>query len=410
MERQVLLDQHDRGVKDLHELTRSKLGPERQSAAARSELQSLRIQLAQPPQSFLPPVFQGSATGITKVALGEMKDAIEVAQGELKEWESNFDSLRAEQTSAARKQTTLRAERDRVYQQLAKFAAPHKEQETAAGGAMSPQLRFLARERQTNDRLAAHVAVLRFKTAENKLALEQAQADLRELSQQVLQAHMQVTRRLLEQMQLRYREAAENEQQALRQAAATQENMARQADDPLEQYRARRRAELLELEARVVKNEQTLAAGTHPALEEERALADRAEADFEQIKHLLADGDVSRLDALRLNNDFRRIGPERDRILRDELTSIETQLQYYENTLTSVELELIEDSMADQVEHDAVLERLAPQRHSQAKSDFAELERSRKAMLLRQKAVLSKLTARASETLEQITRRLERAR
>jgi hypothetical protein len=248
--------------------------------------------------------------------------------------------------------------------------------------------------------------VLRFKTAENKLALEQAQADLRELSQQVLQAHMQVTRRLLEQMQLRYREAAENEQQALRQAAATQENMARQADDPLEQYRARRRAELLELEARVVKNEQTLAAGTHPALEEERALADRAEADFEQIKHLLADGDVSRLDALRLNNDFRRIGPERDRILRDELTNIETQLQYYENTLTGVELELIEDSMADQVEHDAVLERLAPQRHSQAKSDFAELERSRKAMLLRQKAVLSKLTARASETLEQITRRL----
>ena len=146
------------------------------------------------------------------------------------------------------------------------------------------------------------------------------------------------------------------QQQALRQAAATQENMARQADDPLEQYRARRRAELLELEARVVKNEQTLAAGTHPALEEQRALADRAEADFEQIKHLLADGDVSRLDALRLNNDFRRIGPERDRILRNELTSIETQLQYYENILTSVELELIEDSMADQVEHDAVLE------------------------------------------------------
>ena len=177
-------------------------------------------------------------------------------------------------------------------------------------------------------------------------------------------------------------------------------------DDPLEQYRARRGAEILELEARVVKNEQALAAGARPALEEQHALADRAEADFVQIKQLLDDGNVSRLDALRLNNDFRRIGPERDRILRNELTSIETQLQYYENTLTSVELELIEDSLADQAEHDAVLEQLAPQRHSQARSDFAELERSYKAVLVRQEVVLTKLVARASETLDQVTRRL----
>jgi len=177
-------------------------------------------------------------------------------------------------------------------------------------------------------------------------------------------------------------------------------------DDPLEQYRARRRAEILELEARVVKNEQALTVDAHPALEEQHALADRAEADFVQIKQLLVDGNVSRLDALRLNNDFRRIGPERDRILQNELTSIETQLQYYENTLTSVELELIEDSLAVQAEHDAVLERLAPQRHSQARSDFAELERSYKAVLARQKVALTKLAARASETLDQVTRRL----
>ena len=111
-------------------------------------------------------------------------------------------------------------------------------------------------------------------------------------------------------MQRRYREAAEAQENALKQAAARQENMARQSDDPLEQYRARRRADLLELEARVIKNEQALAAGTSPELEEQRNLADRAEADFAEIQHLLDDGNVSRLDALRLNNDFRRIGPE----------------------------------------------------------------------------------------------------
>ena len=207
-------------------------------------------------------------------------------------------------------------------------------------------------------------------------------------------------------MLLRYHKAAELQEQALKQAAAAQENMAREADDPLEQYRARRRAEILELEARVVKNEQALAAGTDPARRNSMPLPTSHEVDFDQIKKLLADGNVSRLDALRLNNDFRRIGPERDRILRNELTSIETQLQYYENVLTNVELELLEDSMADQAEHDAVLERLALERHSQAQIDFAELERSRKAILVRQKDVMTKLVARASETLEQVTRRL----
>ena len=406
VERQMLLDEHDQAVKELQEPAHPRLSPERQSAAARSELERLRVQLAQPPQSLLPPVFQGSATGITKAALGEMKDAIETAQGDLKEVQAKSESVRAELARAGSKQNALRAERDKLYQHLATLKAPHQERETATGVARTPQLRLLAQERLTNAKLAARVAALRLKIAETKLAEELALADLRELSQHVLEAQMQVSRRVLDQMQLRYREAAELQEHALKQAAATQENMARQSDDPLEQYRARRRAEILELEARVVKNEQTLAAGAHPALEEQHALADRAVADFVQIKQLLDDGNVSRLDALRLNNDFRRIGPERDRILRNELTSIETQLQYYENTLTSVELELIEDSLAVQAEHDAVLERLAPQRHSQARSDFAELERSYKAVLVRQEVVLTKLVARASETLDQVTRRL----
>jgi hypothetical protein len=406
LERQVLLDEHDQGVKELQELAHARLNPERQSAAARSELERLQAQLAQPPQRLLPPAFQGSATEITKAALGEMKDAIETAQGDLRESQAKSESARAELASASGKQNALRAERDKLYQQVATLGAPHQEQEPATSVAKTPRLRLLAQERLTNVKLAARVAALRLKIAETKLADEQALADVRKLRQRVLETHMQVTRKVLDQMQLRYSEVAELQQRALRQAAATQENMARQADNPLEQYRARRRAEILELEARVVKHEQALAAGTHPALEEQLALADRAEADFAQIKQLLDDGNVSRLDALRLNNDFRRIGPERDRILRNELASIEAQLQYYENTLTSVELELIEDSLAVQVEHDAVLERLAPQRHSEAQSDFAELERSYKAVLERQKVILTKLVARASETLKQVTRRL----
>jgi hypothetical protein len=406
LERQSLLDEHDQVAKELQELTNPNLSPEKQTATARAELERLQTQLAQLPQSLVPPVFQGSATEFTKAALGEMKDAIGTAQNDLNEWQAKFEGVRAELARAGSKQNALRTERDRLFQQLATFTAPSQERQAVANSSKTPQARLLAQERLTNTKLAARVGALRLKIAETKLARESSLADLRELHQHVLEAHVQVSRKLLDQMQRRYREVAELQQRALERAAATQENVARQSDDPLEQYRARRRAEILDLEARVIKNEQALAAGTHPALEEQRALADRAEADFAQIKQLLDDGDVSRLDALRLNNDFRRIGPERDRLLRNELTTIETQLQYYENMLTSVELELIEDSLADQVEHDAVLERLAPQRHGQARSDFMELERSYWVVLARQKVALTKLVARAAETLEQVTRRL----
>jgi potassium efflux system protein len=406
LERQALLGEHDERLKELQELAHPRLSRERQAVAARSELERLQAQLAQPPQNFLPPVFLSSATEITKTALEEMKHAIETAQDDLNEWQAKFASGRAELAAAGSKQDALRTERDRLHPQVAALKAPHQERESATSAAKDPQLRLIAQERLTNAKLAARAAALRLKIVETKLAEELALVDVRELGQQVLEVHMQVSRKVLNQMQLRYREAAEQQQLALKQAAATQESMARQGEDPLEQYRARRRADILELEARVVKNEQSLAAGTDLTPQEQHALADRAEADFAEIKKLLDDGNVSRLDALRLTNDFRRIGPERERILRNELTGIETQLQYYENALTNVELELIEDSLAVQIEHDAVLERLAPQRHSQAQSDFAELERSYKAVLVRQKAILTKLVARASETLEQVTRRL----
>ncbi len=280
------------------------------------------------------------------------------------------------------------------------------ERENALKVATTAEARLLANEQLINVKLESRVDKLRLKVVEAKLALEQKLADDRDLNFRILEARIAVAGKVMAQMQLRYQQLAESQERDLKLAAATQENKARQAADPLERYRASRMADLLELEAKVVRNEQALAAGTRPALDEERGLADRTANDFDRIKQLLDDGNVSRLDALRLNNDFRRIGPERDRLLKNELATIETQLQYYENTLTDVELELIEESLADQVERDALLERLAPERHQRARADFAEFESKRRKLLERQRAVLTKLVARASETLEQVTRRL----
>ncbi|MFO0951279.1 MAG: hypothetical protein U0835_09025 [Isosphaeraceae bacterium] len=55
-----------------------------------------------------------------------------------------------------------------------------------------------------------------------------------------------------------------------------------------------------------------------PRRSRNNALADQAQTDFEDVKKLLDGGKVSHLDALRLNNDYRRIGAERTRIVRRE--------------------------------------------------------------------------------------------
>ena len=60
----------------------------------------------------------------------------------------------------------------------------------------------------------------------------------------------------------------------------------------------------LELEAQVIAHEQIFTTNPAPRLDEQTALADHAVTDFERIRELLADGRVSRLDAIRLNNDF----------------------------------------------------------------------------------------------------------
>jgi potassium efflux system protein len=405
-ERQLRLDAYEQALKELQELIHPRVTPEQRAAAARTELERLRSQLAQPPQNLIAPVFRASASAVTDAARAEMKDAIGNAQTEVKEWQSKLEAKRGGVSRAAATQNALRSARDKLFQEVATLKAQSHERTTAVSAAKSPEAQLLSQERLANFRLERRTLALGLQIAEAKLERELKLVEVRELNQHVNEAHVQITQRLLEQMQVKYRDAAESQERNLKRAAATQDDRARRSDDPLERYRARRLADLLEREAAIIKNEQTLAAGTSPALEQERALADRAQADFAEIKKLLDDGNVSRLDALRLNNDFRRIGPERDRLLRNELTSIEAQLQYYENSLTNVELELIEDPLADQMERDLVLERLGPERHGQAQSEFANLERKRRALLSRQKAALTGLVSRAAQTLEQVTRRL----
>jgi potassium efflux system protein len=130
-------------------------------------------------------------------------------------------------------------------------------------------------------------------------------------------------------------------------------------------------------------------------------------ADFAAVKALLDDGKVSHLDALRLNNDFRRIGPERARIVSRELATAATQLAFYESALNDVELALINGSRDDRLQNEDLLERLPAPRRSEAQADFASTEASHLKLLERKRLALEKLAARAEETHRQIERRLK---
>lgn len=192
----------------------------------------------------------------------------------------------------------------------------------------------------------------------------------------------------------------------MNQAAANEKNKAQSSDDPLERFRARRTAELLEQKMQVLKYEQALATSPSPSFEEQRELADHADKDFAQIRELLDDGRVSRLDAIRLNNEFRRIAPEREHLVRNEMAVIEARLQYFEDALTNVEIELFQDSLHDRLEHELLKERVSAERWAAGENILLELERKHREILIRRQQALEKLSERASHTLQQIARRL----
>ncbi len=390
-ERLRLFDEYDKATASFKKAAYPEPNPEQRAKDARADLVQLQAQLAQAatnPEVLLPPSFSvpGASAGARPSVSAEMKEALEAATGEVKEWKAKLESLRTEVANWEGLQNARCAERDKLFQVVAAMkarGADREEPTVPASASSSSAPARLARERQVNAEWKSRVEVMRLQAVEAQIALEAKLAGVRELAVQVGQLQVQVAEKKLELMQRRYNAAAEQQERELKEKAAAEESKARRSDDPLERFRARRLADLLELEAQVVKLEQALATAPPPSLEEQRSLADHAERDFALIKQLLDDGRISRLDAIRLNNDFRRIGPERDRLLRNEMAIAEARLQYYEDALTAVEIELLQDSLHDRYEHDMLRERLSPSRWAEGEAIVAGLERSHRAMLVR---------------------------
>jgi hypothetical protein len=392
--------------------------PEQDVVKAKAELERLNallVQAAQSPDVLLPQAFRGPAGVVGDAVRTEMKDAIESSRNELKDWTTKYETAKTDAAKTAEVRTAMRAERDKLFQRVAALKArgserppppPDMKASDKAAQTPSPASPQLDQERRRNAEWETQVQSLRLKAQEARIALEPKLTALGELELQLGQAHVRLVQKALDQMQRRFRSASDLQERDLKRAAASEESRAANSDDPLVRYRARRNADLLELEAQTVKFEQRLTSNNSPSLEEQRALTNRARKDFEDVKQLLSDGEVSRLDAILLNNDFRRIDPERDRIERNELKTVEARVQFYGNALTEAELELIEDARQDQFEHEALLERLPAERRPAAGAVFEEIEDRHRAILIRRRDALKLLANRATETLHEVRARL----
>jgi hypothetical protein len=404
------LDEHAKLALALKKTSSPESSPERQADLLKAELKQVQAMLAQTdknPETLLPLSFVKNSGAAPAAVVSEMKDAIEATTHEVGEWKGKAESLKtgkAERDAAKKKNA---AERDRVFQLVTALKARDVEFEKAVIDAQTTGQAHLARERLMNYQWQVRVESLRLQVIEAEIALETKLVDVREIEAQVCYAHILLAERELAQMRLRFHAEADKQENDLTRAAAAEKSKAQwSGNSPLERFRARLKAELLELEAQVLKYEQALAASPSPSFEEEQTLADRADHDFVRIKELLEDGSVSRLDAIRFNNEFRLIGPERDKLLRNDMATVEARLQFFEDALTNVEIELLQDSLHDRYEHELIRERVSPEQAAEGEALLNDLERQHRVILFRRQAALVKLSERASRTLQQVTRRL----
>lgn len=405
-----LLDDWDKAVKERTSAENPETNPEKDASAWKTELERIRTVLAQSvkeTESLVPPSFRNLPAQISDAHRAEMKDAIDAAQTEVNDWSSQLERVRAD---SSRKEgsalAAIRSRRDKAHQRVAALSARTPERENSVDDAKTPESSTLAREASENLELEARVETERLKGLEALLELETKRAEFAPMHLQVVEAHVQLAQRTLDMMKSSYRAMADRQERDLRQAAEQEQTRAEAVDDPLERYRAKRAAELLELQARVVTSENALATNPSPSLDEQRALADRADVDFTNIKHLLDDGRISHLDALRLTNDFRRLSVERARIVRKELALAANRLTNAENALSTVELELIYDARDDRFELENLLERLPRRLQARAIAIFEEQERKHFSLLNQRRDALEKIAQRAEQTHEQVLRRL----
>ncbi|WP_435005314.1 hypothetical protein P12x_003210 [Tundrisphaera lichenicola] len=415
-ERKRLLGEWEKASQARAKAEKPEVSPEDEAAgqkAERDKTNALLEQFAKSPDVLLPEVFRVTTQAAAKGGdsdprLDEMKEAIEAARNDLKAQNAELETLRSEGTRKLTAQVASdRSERDKVHQQFVALAATRAEREAAIKGANSAEARELAQERLANFEWEARTAFEQLATMEARIALSTKRLELGASSIQARSAKAQLAKKLLDRMESRYSALAERQQSDLKQAVAQEETRAALSADPLVRRKAKRTSALLELESQVVSYEKTYATGGEVSLQEQAALADTAVSAYAKLREMLDDDEISPLDALRLKNEFRRIGPERAQIVRTDLAAAMAEEVAYENALTDAEIDLVNDARDDRYDRETLLEQLPESRRAEASAMLEVLETRHRTLLNRKRDVLQMLARRAEETHKQVSRRID---
>ena len=399
--------------KERDEAEHPERSPERDASESKADAEKTRALLEQSARSadpLLPEVFQaGPSPGAkpSEFRLAEMKEAIDAARADLKDRTAELETLRADGTRGlAAELAAARAERDKVHQGLAALIARRGGREAEQSGANSPEARELARERLVNLDWECRVESERLATMEAKIDQADRRLELSNFQVQAKAAHVELAKRLLDRMEARYASLAEVQQKELKRAIAKEENRAASSGDVLERYRAQHDAALHGLESQAVEYEKANATSTGLSIQEQSTLADSAVRNFEELKKLFGDGDVSPLDVLRLKNEYRRIVPERAQIVRTDLAASNAEQATYQAALSGAEIDLVNDDRDDRHDRESLLEQIPETRRAEATALLDELETRHKALLNRRRNVLQKLAERSEAAHALVVRRL----
>ncbi len=187
------LNEYDTTALALQKATHPEPSPEQQAADARAELKRLQAVLTQAttaPETLLPPLFRDRSVKVSSSLASEMKDAIETASNDLKDWRTRLEILRGEVAKWNSLMSARRVDRDRLFERVTTLTAKNEEFKSAVTDAQTALDRRLAHERLINFEWQLRVESLRLRVIEAHLALETRLSEVRDQRADVYRAHI----------------------------------------------------------------------------------------------------------------------------------------------------------------------------------------------------------------------------
>jgi potassium efflux system protein len=355
------------------------------------------------PEAFLPGKPQPAAA-----RLDSMRDAIAAAKEALKETVDELESLRAElrQQTAGGRLAELKTQRDDLHQKLEDLAASRAAVDAETSAESNAEARRIAREKSLNVGLEIRVAEENLHALDATIGREVERSRLSDLRLKTQSLRADVGRTRLHAMQARYQALADQQRRLLETAAGDAQRRADRLKDPIEHFRAKRGAVLFALQAALLNEERELSATPAISSHEQERLTREASDDLENLRSLIEGGRSTTLVALRLTNSYRRIAQQREAIVGHELAAATAILTKYENILTSVELDILNDSREDRQEFEATLRQVPVSRRRQALEVFEQLEDQHHVLLESRRKVLTTLATNAEKTRSAILKRI----